>query len=174
MPYDANTAECLVFTYKDGLLSRVGHDLKLRCDRFSVTLEEDRVEATFDAGAWTCVAALKDGRENPGALSNKDKRQILENMRKGVLQPNKYKDIRFRSTAVERDGNALKVKGDLTLHGATRQITASARKVSGKWVAEVELDQTDFGIKPFTALMGTLKVKKNVKVRVSVPAGDQE
>jgi len=168
--YDASTAECLVFTYKDGLLSRVGHDLKLRCDRFTVDLDDEHVQATFDAGAWTCLAALKNGRENPGALSDKDKRQILENMRKSVLEPDRHPEIRFVSTELGREGNALRVRGDLTLCGTTRSISATARRVSGTWVAEVDLDQTHFGIKPFTALMGTLKVKPGVKVRLTVPA----
>lgn len=169
MPFDASTAECLVFTFKDGLLSRVGHDLKLRCDRFSVTLEEGRVEATFDTSEWTCVTALKKGRENPSALSAKDKQQIVDNLRSSVLLPSKHPEIRFVSTDVSRKGNALDVRGELTLSGTTRPISATARKIGSNWVAEVELDQTDYGIKPFTALMGTLKVKPRVKVRLKVP-----
>jgi hypothetical protein len=36
-------------------------------------------------------------------------------------------------------------------------------------VAEIKLHQPDFGIKPFTAALGALKVKPDVVVRVSVP-----
>lgn len=169
MQFDARQAECLVFTYKDGLLSRVGHDLKLRCDRWSITLDEGKVEATFDADAWTCLAAMKGGRENPGALSDKDKRQVVENMRKSVLLPHKHPQIRFVSNHVARDGNALSVRGDLHLHGRVRPVQTTARRIADHWIAEVELDQADYGIKPFTALMGTLKVKPRVKVRLKVP-----
>lgn len=170
MHVDATKGECLVFTYKDGLLSRVGHDLKLRCDDFAIELGEGTVEATFDAAAFTCVAALKNGRENPSALSAKDKRQIIDNLRKSVLASAKHPKIRFKSTSMAIDGNVMKVRGDLSLTGRTRSVDLTARKVAGAWVAEVELNQPDFGIKPFTALMGTLKVKPKVKVRVSVPA----
>ncbi|MFK7929729.1 MAG: YceI family protein [Myxococcota bacterium] len=170
MIVDASKAQCLIFTYKDGLLSRVGHDLKLRCDDFSVTLEEGRVAATFNPDAFTCVTALKNGRDNPSALSVKDKRQIIDNLRKSVLEPKRFSSIRFSSTQVSIEGNAMKIRGDLTLHGATRSIEVTARRVSGEWTAEVELHQPDFGIKPFTALMGTLKVKPKVRIRMVVPA----
>jgi hypothetical protein len=36
-------------------------------------------------------------------------------------------------------------------------------------VAEVKIHQPDFGIKPYTAALGALKVKPDVLVRVSVP-----
>lgn len=170
MPYDATTGECLVFTYKDGLLSRVGHDLKLRCDAFTVDLGESAVDARFDVSAFTCLSAMKGGREKPGTLSDKDKRQIIQNMHKDVLDPRRHPEVHFHSDDVSREGNALKVKGELTLNGRTRPLTATARRVAGRWVAEVELDQTDYGIKPFSALMGTLKVKPRVKVRVTLPA----
>ena len=28
--YDENQAECLIYTFKDGLLSKVAHDLKIK------------------------------------------------------------------------------------------------------------------------------------------------
>lgn len=171
MQFDASTAECLVFTFKDGLLSRVGHDLKLRCDAWTIHLEDGRVEATFQADSWTCVAAMKGGRESPSTLSAKDKRQIVDNMRKSVLLPKKHPTIRFTSSEAVRDGNAFKIRGQLELMGRTRSIETTARKVADHWIAEVELNQPDFGIKPFTALMGTLKVKPGVRVRLKVPVG---
>lgn len=168
MEFDANDGECFVFTYKEGMLSRVAHDLKLRCSRFTVTLEEDRVEATFDPASISVEYALKKGKPNPQGLSDKDKRQIIENMHRDVVAPRS--EIRFVSTEVSRDGNALHVRGELTLNGRTRPLTVTARRVAGQWLAEVDLNQPDFGIKPFTALMGAIKTKPRVKVRLAVPA----
>ena len=37
--YTQNEAEALVFTFKDGLLSKVAHDLKIRINRFSVDFD---------------------------------------------------------------------------------------------------------------------------------------
>lgn len=171
MRFDQSTAKCLVFTYKEGLLSRVGHDLKLRCDRFEGTVEPDRIEATFHADAFTVVSALKDGHDNPGALSEKDKRQILENMRREVLHPDRFPTIRFTSDKVTGDARTSSVSGTLELHGVRRPLVVSARKVGGELIAELTLHTPDFGIPPFSALLGTLKVKPDVKVRLVVPAG---
>lgn len=169
MNWDQTNAKCLVFTYKDGLLSRVGHDLKLRCDRFSVSLDDHRVDATFDPSAFTVVAALKGGREHAGALSDKDRRQILQNMRREVLRPERFPEIRYRADRVESGLRTLTAHGELTLHGVSRPVVATARRVDGELVAELELNTPDFGIAPFSALLGTLKVKPRIKVRLVLP-----
>jgi hypothetical protein len=38
-----------------------------------------------------------------------------------------------------------------------------------RWVTDLKLHQPDFGIKPFSAALGALKVKPDVIIRVSVP-----
>ena len=78
--------------------------------------------------------------------------------------------MKFISTKVARrpDGG-YSITGDLTLHGTTRPISAETRVEAGRQVAEVEINQPDFGVVPFKAMMGTLKVKPAVRVRVSVP-----
>lgn len=169
MNFDQTSADCHVFTYKEGLLSRVGHDLKLRCERFHGVLEPDRVEVTFDASAFSVVGALRDGRVDPGALSSKDERQIVDNIRKGVLHPDRFPKIRFTATALQHETRALNVQGTLELHGVSKPISARARQVDGRYLAEVEIYTPDFGIPPFSALLGTLKVKPKVKVRLSIP-----
>ena len=49
--FDASSAECLVLTYKEGLLSAVAHDLRIRVTRFDVeaSLSPPSVRARFDA-----------------------------------------------------------------------------------------------------------------------------
>src|SRR5688572_22210663 len=66
--YNASNAECLVFTYKDGLLSAVAHDLKIRVTDFSLTVDEaqDEVSGTFNAGSLRVVNAMSSGTDTPG------------------------------------------------------------------------------------------------------------
>jgi hypothetical protein len=49
MRFDEGSADCQVLTYKDGLLSPLGHDLVLGVTRFTIEVEGDRVEASFAA-----------------------------------------------------------------------------------------------------------------------------
>ena len=66
----------------------------------------------------------------------------------------------------EHDDEAL-ITGELSLHGVTRPLAITARHVGDRWVADVPLHQPDFGIKPFSAFLGSLRVKPDVRVRIS-------
>ena len=65
--YDSSNASCVVFTFKEGLLSPVAHDLRISVTRFSVLLDGARstVTATFDTGSLLVDTAMKDGGEQP-------------------------------------------------------------------------------------------------------------
>jgi hypothetical protein len=153
-----------VLTFKEGLLSRVAHDLKLRVERLGLEVADDAVTAWFDATSLRVVTAMKDGRESPGALSDADKRTIERNIREDVLDATRHPQIRFQSKVVERRGDEATIRGTLQLHGQERE--------GGAVVAEARLHQPDFGIKPYSAMMGTLRVKPDIEVRLraQVPA----
>ena len=158
--YDASTAECRVFTEKEGLLSAVAHDLEIDVERFEVRVADDgSIEATFDAGSLRVLDAVVDGRRSPGTLSDKDKRKIEDNIRKDVLKTKKHPEVRFRSSEVGEGS----IRGRLEICGKGRDVTLTR---SGEDEAEVTLHQPDFGIKPFTAMLGTLKIKPDVRVRI--------
>ena len=170
MQFDATSAECLIFTFKEGLLSPIAHDLKIRVTRF--TLEVDpatrRIDARFDPTSLRVVNAMKNGAEAPDALSDKDKLKIEENIRKDVLEALRYPEIRFVS---EGDGTSdHQLRGTLTLHGVSRPVSASMRDEAGRHIGETPLRQPDFGIKPYSAMLGALRVRPDVTVWLSVPS----
>jgi polyisoprenoid-binding protein YceI len=152
------------------LLSPVAHDLKLKVTRFSLTVAADRVEGRWDAGSLEVASVMRDGREVPGALGRRDFDKIAKTIREDVLSSRRHPEIAFRSDSVVVDGERAVVKGSLTLAGKSRPLTIEAGKRHGRWIAEVSLHQPDFGIKPYSAMFGTLRIKPDVKVVVSVPA----
>ncbi|MCX4243712.1 YceI family protein [Paraliomyxa miuraensis] len=176
--YDATTAECHVFTFKEGMLSAIAHDLRIRVARFTIDIDAatGAIEARLSADSLRVDCAMKDGREDHGALRDGHKREIEDNIASNVLHVRKHPEIVFRSTKVEGGGlqdagDERRIDGALSLHGKDRPLRATARRHDDRWVAEVELHQPDFGIKPYSALLGTLKIRANVRVRISVPAG---
>ena len=173
--YDEKSAECLVLTYKEGLLSAVAHDLSIRVGRLSIDVADDgsRVTARFDPASLTVVSAMKDGRESPGALSEGDRRKIERSIREDVLAARRHPDIRFETDSVRRDGASATLAGRLHLHGRTVAITVPARRTDTGWLAETTLDQPTFGIKPFSAMLGTLRIRPDVTVRVFVPVSPE-
>jgi polyisoprenoid-binding protein YceI len=101
-------------------------------------------------------------------VSASDRKDIEKNALK-VLEPDKYPKIQFRSTSVVREEDRARIEGDLTLHGTTNPISVEARDDGARWHATIMLDQRTFGIKPFSAMLGGLKVKPEVEVEISVP-----
>jgi polyisoprenoid-binding protein YceI len=141
------------------MASSFGHDATLKVTSLSVDIgEDDGITADFDAGSLRVI--------NDISVSNR--RDIERNAEK-TLEPRKYPKIQFRSVSVVRDGNRARVEGDLTLHGVTQQISLDAHDDGERWSAKVVLDQRKFGIKPFSAMLGALKIKPNVEVNVTVP-----
>ncbi|MCC6764576.1 MAG: YceI family protein [Deltaproteobacteria bacterium] len=171
MRVDATTAECRVLTYKEGLLSAVAHDLEIRVTAFTITIDETawRVEARFDATSLRVVGAVRDGVVDPRELSASDQRTIEGTIVRDVLDASRYPEIRFVSEAATGRGDVLAVRGRLDLHGHTRDVTVMAHRESPSWVAEARLHQPDFGIRPYSAMLGTLRVRADVVVRVTIP-----
>lgn len=168
--FDPSTAEVLVLTYKEGLLSPVAHDLKIQVTRFTIDLADDfmSVESTFDATSLRVVTAMKDGRENPGALSDRDRRTIEGNIVDEVLEAKKYPEIRYASGSIARREDRALIAGTLTMHGTSRLCTVEALLNNGTWFTRARLHQPDWGIKPYSAMLGTLRIQPEVTVTVTL------
>jgi polyisoprenoid-binding protein YceI len=167
--YDQSCADCWVFTFKEGLLSPVAHDLRLRVARFDIEVDDTktRVAARFDPSSLFVETAMKDGVESPGALSAADKHKIGRQIREQVLHVEAYPSIEFRShdLTLRADGG-YDVAGELTLHGARRPLRARTQLAVGRQELEVRLHQPDFGIEPYRALLGTLKLHADVTIKL--------
>ena len=180
MNYDARSAECLVFPFKDGIFSAVGHDLKIRVDRFAIEVERadplaaeskagPSIKAKFDARSLRVVAAMREGREEPNALAESDKRKIQQSIAEEVLEAAQHPELVFSSTRVEAVPKGFHIQGKLTLHGVTCPVDFLAARTEQGMVAEVLIHQPDFGVKPYTAMLGTLKIKPGLRVQLILP-----
>lgn len=169
--FDSSCADCFVFTYKEGLLSAVAHDLKIRVARFEIDVDEaiPAVDGRFDAASLRVVCAMRDGAEWKGALSDAQAREIERNIARDVLHPRKHPQIRYVSTAVEQNGDAFRIDGELSLHGRRKPVGVSVRRRDDRYVATARLRQPDFGIRPYSALFGTLRVRPDVDVQIVIP-----
>ncbi len=169
---DANDVTCEVRTYKEGVFSRVGHDLLLRVERMELKIEGDptRLEAVFDAGSIRVVCAMNKGQPAHGTLSSRERAEVERHLVGQVLLVARHPHIHFVSEPFT-DDTPTQVSGQLTICGRSRSISSQVARHGDRLVAEFEIDQRDFGIRPFSAMLGALKVKAHVRVQVSVPAG---
>lgn len=163
-----------VFVWREGLAAAVGHDLEMEATHVEVDGDASppRLVAAVAADSLKVLGAVKDGVTDRSAFNFVDRALIEKSTRGDVLDAKRHPAVRFASTSVTIDGDRARVAGDLTLRGTTRPIAFDAVRKDGRWTADVVVDQTAYGITPFTAFLGALKVKPNVLVRVSVPAVD--
>jgi polyisoprenoid-binding protein YceI len=154
--YDAQNSQCFVFTFKEGLLSPMAHDLRIAVGTFSIEVDEAQgsVVASFDVSSLRVDTPMKDGAENPSALSAADKEKIAGQNREDVLHSSKFPAATFRSTQVtKRSDGGFDLSGDLTLHGTTKPIQARTQLSNGRQQLDFTLHQPDFGITPYKAMM---------------------
>jgi polyisoprenoid-binding protein YceI len=162
-----------------GMLSAFGHsptiqilDLKGEIVFGPRALEHSALQLVVRADSLTVA----------GNISDKDRREIEHQMREQVLETSKYPDIIYDSQSVSVkssvDGNSdVVLLGQLTLHGATRPQKIQARiTVTGDLLrafGEFSLRQSDYNIKPVSAVGGGLKVKDEVIFSFDIAARKQ-
>jgi polyisoprenoid-binding protein YceI len=161
----------LVRTRRAGFAAAAGHDLVLEARRWSARLAvadsgDASLGATVDARSLEVTEA--SGGVKP--LTERDHADIARNMAQAVLRSDRHRDITFASTSVTPVGDdRLAVAGDLTIAGAVRpvQFTIEVHEDAGltRLRARVALRQSEWGIRPFSALLGTLKVADAVEVQ---------
>ena len=156
-----------VKTGRQGMASKVGHDLTLEAGNWKATLTVDgdpsrsEVEATIEPRSLEVTAAT--GGAKP--MSDKDKKDIKKNI-SGLLGND---SITFTSTSVEVKDAAVKAAGELSIAGRSRPVTLDLTTTpDGRLKGSMTVVQTQFGIKPFSAMMGALKVKDEVEVNLDV------
>jgi len=152
-----------VRVFKAGLFSAFGHEHEISApiQQGSFTEGNPSVELAVDARKLRVMD--KD-------VSDKDRAEIQQTMLgPKVLDSEKYPEIRFRSTRVDRLGeDKWVVHGDLTVRGQTRPVKVQVEGQNGHYRGAVELKQKDFGITPVTVGGGVVKVKNEFRVEFEV------
>ena len=156
-----------VFTFKDGVLARAAHDLRLRLEGFEVTLDGERLEATFDLRTLAVDGPVERGavrRERFGAGERAD---IERNMRGEVLRVDRHPTARFTGRALPR-GDGFQVSGDLALAGRSAPVAFDVRREGGAYRAELDIQPSRWGIAPYKALLGAIRLKDAVRIEVEI------
>jgi hypothetical protein len=155
--FGPENATLTVRTKRTGAAAKAGHDLLFEVTSWSATLDQDADPAltlTADSGSLRVL----EGSGGIQALGDDDKAGIEQTIEEEVLMGT---PIEFRSTAV--DGERL--EGELELAGQRHPISFElAGDEDGRLTGSATLKQSDWGMKPYSALFGTLKVVDEVEV----------
>ncbi len=139
---------------------------------FKGTLKLDEEDLTRSAVEVAIDATTIDTHEpkRDGHLKSAD-----------FLDVEKHPEITFRSTKITKDGNDLKVTGDLTIHGVTKSVTLDAGyegKGKDPWGGErvafegrTSIVREDFGLKWNQVLeAGGFLVSSKIEIELEVQA----
>jgi hypothetical protein len=156
-----DNATLSVLTRRAGAAAKAGHDLVLRVtswDGALVVADDPSMELTADATSLRVV----EGTGGMQALGDDDVANIHQTIDDEVLGG---QEISFRSTRAALDGSRIHAEGALTLAGHTTPIAFDlALGPAGQLSASAVVTQSAWGIKPYSALFGALKVKDDVVV----------
>ena len=158
--FGPDNATLSVQTRRGGAAAKAGHDLLLHVTAWEGTLAigEDGAPAAAELTADATSLRVQRGTGGMKALDDGDKANIHQTIDDEVL---KRRDIGFRSTAV--DGSRL--EGELTLGSTTRPLALELTVGDDGTVrGHATVKQSDWGMKPYSALFGTLKVLDEVEI----------
>jgi polyisoprenoid-binding protein YceI len=163
----------LIRTTREGAAARVGHDLTLEAARWSATVVVDAEEPARSSVTATVDAASLEVREAHGGaipLTDKQRGEVGANIRNKVLNSSSYPEIFFRSTLIASDANETTVSGDLSIAGRSRpaQLRLTSSPDADRVTGTATVVQSHHGIKPYSAMLGALKVRDVVEIEVDV------
>ncbi|MEV0384032.1 YceI family protein [Nonomuraea sp. NPDC050643] len=149
----------LLRTSRQGLAATVGHDLTLEVTRWSGEVDPGTgaVSVTADLGSLRVV----EGTGGAMPLTERDKREIVQNARR-LLDADRRPEARYTAA---HDATESALIGDLTLLGRTRPLRLQVTRLDGeRYRATGTVVQSAYGIKPYSAFFGALKVADPVEV----------
>ncbi|HEY6098506.1 MAG TPA: YceI family protein [Anaeromyxobacter sp.] len=173
----AEDSRIVVHAYKKGFFAAFAHDHHFEVTQWRVTANvPERGLASSSIEAVLSAASLRDRQER---LSEADRRKV-DGQAAGpeVLDAEHHPRIEFRSERFELEpgGGAEHlrgaVRGTLTLRGRTGPATVNveAERAQGVWRVrgDARVNQSSFGIRPFSGFGGTVGVKDELVIELSL------
>jgi polyisoprenoid-binding protein YceI len=172
-----DSGRLILHTYRSGLAAQAGHDLTIEITRWSGELDRgddiatSRLEVHIDIGSMV----VREGIGGVKPLSDRDRREIVVTARK-QLAADRYPEATFVAETFEPDSaGGGTISGTLTLHGQERPLRLQVRKIGDEhYNATATVVQSEFGIKPYSGMFGTLKLRDAVDVEADVDLSGAE
>jgi hypothetical protein len=146
------------------MAQRVGHDLIIEVGQWNASIEvgDDGTPTAASLEADPRSLKVLEGHRGVKPLTDSDRDEIGSNIDEKILRGH---PIKFTSTSVEHSDGRLLVHGELTMAGTTRPASFElALDENGRVSGTLPITQSEWGIKPYRAFMGALKVRDTVDI----------
>jgi polyisoprenoid-binding protein YceI len=176
-PLGTERGRIVLRTSRDGLASQAGHDLSIEVTRWSgeLTVADDLSPTGLTVRIDMNSLVVREGTGGLKPLTDRDRREIAVTARK-VLGADRHPEAVFSASAFEpgSGGGGGVIAGTLTIAGAGRPVRLQlSESRDGVYQAATSVLQSAFGVKPYTALLGALRVRDAVDIEVDVNLSEQ-
>jgi polyisoprenoid-binding protein YceI len=165
---DGSHGELLIRTGVAGRAAQLGHRLTMAMRTWQATIQWDSGEPV-NAELTVEVDSLEVVRGEGGLtpLSGPEKILVRSNALR-LLGVRQFPRITFAAKTIEKTAEGYRLDGTLTIRGKTRTQRVDVRTddLDDSWwlSSETTVRQSEFGIKPYSQLLGSLKVADDVTV----------
>jgi polyisoprenoid-binding protein YceI len=165
---DAFDGELLVRTGVQGRAERMGHRLTIAMTRWQATVSWAGAEpVSAELAVETDSFEVLRGEGGLKALSGPEKILVRSSALKS-LDASRFPEIRFSADIINKTDDGYRLTGDLQIRGKSREqvIDLRTEDLGDSWrmSAESSVRQSDYGIKPYSLLMGSVQVADDVIV----------
>lgn len=161
----------LVRTARTGLGAKAGHDLTIEVTRWRGNVVLDTANPAASSVTVEADVDSFEVRQGTGGvkpLTDADRADIKDTIRGKILKTGRYPTITFGSKQVGGTGESFRIDGDLTIVGVTQPVTVEGRLADGHARGSAVIVQSRWGIRPYTAFLGALKLRDEVEVEFDV------
>jgi polyisoprenoid-binding protein YceI len=165
---DASDGELQLRTGVTGRAARMGHRLTIAMTRWQATVSWDGDQpVTAELVVETDSFEVLRGEGGVKGLSGPEKIVVRSNALRS-LNADRFPEIRFTADTIDKTDDGYRLSGTLQIRGKSREHVIDLRTddLGDSWrmSAESRVRQSDYGIKPFSLLMGSVQVTDDVTV----------
>lgn len=169
--FGPETGRLLVETGRAGLGAKAGHDLTIEVTRWHGAAVIDTADPAASTVTVEVDAASLQVRKGTGGvkpLTAADRAEIEKIIRERILRTARHPAIVFRSNRVEGTAESFRLDGTLTIAGVTQHVTLHGAVTDGRVHGSGIVTQSRWGIRPYSAFFGALRLSDDVRVRFDV------
>jgi len=180
------TSNVAIHVFRGGTLARLGHNHVMTAQQVTgrawvhSSIERSGFEASFPVAQLLVddpKARAAAGSEFPGEIPADDREGTRKNMlRAEVLDAEKFPTISLRSVKVSGTLPKLQLTARITIKGVARDVIVPANvAIAGNKLTATgafDIQQTTFGIKPFSIGLGALEVQDKLHIEFEL-VGDK-
>ena len=165
---DASDGELLLRTGVTGRAARMGHRLTIAMTRWRATVHWAGAQpVTAELAVETDSFEVLRGEGGVKGLSGPEKALVRSNALRS-LDAGRFPEIRFTAETIDKTDYGYRLTGMLQIRGKSRAhvIDLHADDLGDSWrmSAESVVRQSDYGVKPYSLLMGSVQVADEVTV----------